>query len=58
MVEQLVKTAFGGSAEGLFMALLNGRGISQEESARLRVLIDQAESRAKSQGQREGRSRS
>ncbi len=45
MVEQLVATAFGGSAEGLMMALLQGRGISKEEAAKIRTLIDEAEAR-------------
>lgn len=43
IVEQLVEDAFGGSAEGLVMALLHSRKITKEETARLRALIDQAE---------------
>jgi BlaI family transcriptional regulator, penicillinase repressor len=43
LVEELVETAFGGSAEGLVMALLHSRKITQEETTRLRALIDQAE---------------
>jgi predicted transcriptional regulator len=58
MVERLVETAFGGSAEGLFLALLHGRGISPEETARLRALIDQAETRSQSRGRRDRRSQS
>jgi predicted transcriptional regulator len=45
MIKDLVETAFGGSAEGLMMALLEGRGVSKEEAARIRLLIDQAEKR-------------
>ncbi len=45
MVEQLVESAFGGSAEGLVMALLHSRKITKEETSRLRALIDQAEAR-------------
>lgn len=43
MVGRLVDTAFGGSAEGLVLALLHGRGISQEEAKRIRAMIAQAE---------------
>ena len=43
MVGRLVDTAFGGSAEGLVLALLHGRGISKEEARRIRKMIDQAE---------------
>ena len=43
MVGRLVETAFGGSAEGLVMALLHGRGVSKEEAGRIRRLIEQAE---------------
>jgi predicted transcriptional regulator len=43
LIDRLLETAFGGSIEGLVMALLQGRGISKEEAARLRALIDQAE---------------
>jgi BlaI family transcriptional regulator, penicillinase repressor len=45
MIKDLVETAFGGSAEGLMMALLQGRGVSREEAARIRRMIDQAEER-------------
>ncbi len=45
MIKNLVETAFGGSAEGLMMALLQGRGVSKEEAARIRLMIDQAEGR-------------
>lgn len=56
MLDQLVETAFGGSAEGLFMTLLQGRKISTEETARLRELIDQAEARSKGRGDRKAKS--
>ena len=45
MIRRLVETAFDGSAEGLMLALLHGRGVSKEEAARIRALIDQAEKR-------------
>jgi predicted transcriptional regulator len=43
MIGRLVDTAFGGSAEGLVMALLNGRGVSREEARRIRTMISRAE---------------
>jgi predicted transcriptional regulator len=43
MIERLVETAFGGSAEGLMLALLHGRGVSKEEATKIRALIDEAE---------------
>jgi BlaI family transcriptional regulator, penicillinase repressor len=52
MLDQLVEAAFGGSAEGLVMTLLQGRKISKEETARLRALLDQAEARSKGRGDR------
>lgn len=45
MIKNLVESAFGGSAEGLMMALIHGRGVSKEEAARIRLMIDQAEAR-------------
>jgi BlaI family penicillinase repressor len=45
MVGKLVETAFAGSADGLVMALLQGRGVSKEEADRIRVMIDDAERR-------------
>lgn len=47
LVEQLVETAFDGSAEGLVLALLEGRGLSREEAERIRTLIDQADKKRK-----------
>jgi len=43
IVARMVDTAFGGSAEGLVMALLDGRGVSKGEAARIRALIQKAE---------------
>jgi predicted transcriptional regulator len=45
MIQRLVETAFGGSAEGLVVALLHGRGVSKEEARRIRKLIGEAEGR-------------
>ena len=39
-------TAFGGSAEGLVLALLHGRGVSKEEAGRIREMIERAEGKA------------
>jgi BlaI family transcriptional regulator, penicillinase repressor len=47
MISRLVETAFGGSAEGLMVALLHGRGVSKQEAARIRAMIDQAEKRGR-----------
>ncbi len=43
MVKRLVDTAFAGSAEGLVLALLDGRGVSRDEADRIRAMIDRAE---------------
>jgi predicted transcriptional regulator len=43
MIRRLVDTAFGGSAEGLVLALLHGRGVSKEEARRIRQMIAKAE---------------
>lgn len=40
---QLVDTAFGGSASGLVMALLENRQIPAEEAERIRKMIDEAQ---------------
>jgi predicted transcriptional regulator len=45
LVRRLVDTAFGGSAEGMVMALLQGRSVSKEEAERIRAMIDRAERR-------------
>jgi len=46
LVRRLVDTTFGGSAEGLIMALLHGRGVSKEEARRIKMMIDRAEGKA------------
>ena len=43
MVSQLVDTAFGGSAEDMMMALLDSRGVSPDEAARIRKMIRKAQ---------------
>jgi BlaI family penicillinase repressor len=43
LVGRLVATTFGGSAEGLVMALLHGRGVSKQEAERIRAMIDKTE---------------
>ncbi len=45
MIRRLVDTAFAGSAEGLILALLDGRGVSKDEAERIRAMIDRAEGR-------------
>ncbi len=48
MVRRLLDSAFDGLAEGLVMALLDGRGLSAGEARRVRDLIERAhEERAK-----------
>ena len=47
VVHRLVDAAFAGSAEALVLALLDGRGVSDEEARRIRRLIDNAPSRRK-----------
>jgi BlaI family transcriptional regulator, penicillinase repressor len=42
MVSRLVDTAFQGSAEGLVMTLLDARGVSSQELARIREMIERA----------------
>ena len=51
MVRRLLDSAFGGSAEGLVLALLEGRGISRAE-AHVRALIEPAEEERKPKGGR------
>lgn len=43
MLGQLVDTAFGGSASGLVMALLENRQLPPEEAERIRKMIDEAQ---------------
>jgi predicted transcriptional regulator len=45
LVHRLVDAAFVGSAEALVLALLEGRGVSDEEARRIRQLIDDAQAR-------------
>jgi predicted transcriptional regulator len=45
LVHRLVDAAFAGSAEALVLALLEGRGVSDEEARRIRRLIDDAQAR-------------
>jgi BlaI family penicillinase repressor len=47
MVERMIDSAFGGSAEGLVLALLNGRGVTAAEAQRIRRMIDEVERREK-----------
>jgi BlaI family penicillinase repressor len=50
MVQRLVDSAFGGSAEGLVLALLHGRGVTPAEVQRIRRMIDQADKEKKTRG--------
>lgn len=43
LVSRIVETAFKGSAEGLVQALVEGRGVSREEAARIRAILKKAE---------------
>jgi BlaI family transcriptional regulator, penicillinase repressor len=45
VVQRLVDAAFAGSAEGLVLALLEGRGVTDAEARRIRQLIDEARTR-------------
>ena len=42
MISQMVETAFRGSAEDLMMALLDSRGVTPEEAARIEEMIRKA----------------
>ena len=42
LVDRLVETAFAGSAEELVLALIDGRGVTDDEAKRIRRLIDKA----------------
>ena len=46
VVQRLVDSAFAGSAEGLVLALLEGRGVSADEARRIHELIDNAKKRS------------
>lgn len=54
LIGDLVERAFGGSASGLVMQLLNSRASSREEIAELRRLLDEheAEHHAEGKGER------
>jgi predicted transcriptional regulator len=43
VVARMVDTAFGGSADGLVMTLLDAKGISKEQAVRIRAMIERAE---------------
>jgi BlaI family transcriptional regulator, penicillinase repressor len=45
VVQRLVDAAFAGSAEGLVLALLEGRGVTDAEARRIRQMIDSARTR-------------
>jgi BlaI family transcriptional regulator, penicillinase repressor len=45
VVQRLVDAAFAGSAEGLVLALLEGRGVTDAEARRIRQLVDTARTR-------------
>jgi BlaI family transcriptional regulator, penicillinase repressor len=47
VVHRLVDAAFAGSADAMVLALLEGRGVSDDEARRIRQLIDDAQSRRK-----------
>lgn len=47
VVHRLVDSAFAGSAEGLVLALVEGRGVSPDEARRIQQLIAKAASRRK-----------
>jgi len=49
LVQHLVDSAFGGSAEGLVLALVHGRGVTPTEVQRIRM-IDLAEKEKKTRG--------
>ena len=42
VVERLIDTVFAGSAENLVVALLEGRGVTDEEAKRIRELIQKS----------------
>ncbi len=42
LVRRMVDTAFGGSAEGLVLALLEDGGVTRDEAQRIRQMIERA----------------
>lgn len=53
LVERLVETAFEGSAEGLILTLMEGRGLTPEMEEAIREMIRVAEVRRESRSERE-----
>jgi predicted transcriptional regulator len=47
VVHRLVDAAFAGSADALVLSLLEGRGVTDEEARRIRLLIDRARRKGK-----------
>jgi predicted transcriptional regulator len=47
VVRKLVDTAFSGSADKLVMALLNDRGVTEDEANRIRKMISENRKKAK-----------
>jgi len=47
VAQRMVDTAFAGSVDSLMLALIEGRGISDDEATRIRRLIDKAKSKSK-----------
>ena len=45
-VERMLDTVFRGSAEGLVLTLLQSRGLSKDEAARIQQMIRKAEDRS------------
>ncbi len=50
LVHRLVDAAFQGSAEGLVLALLEGRRLSADEVERIKVMLENAESQLREEG--------
>ena len=46
LVRRVVDTAFGGSAEGLVLALVDDEALTPEAAARIRAIIDRTERKA------------
>ena len=53
LISRLVDSAFGGSASGLVLTLLEDAKISPDDAARIRELIDRAESKRPRPGAKE-----
>ena len=50
MVRQLVDVAFGGSAQGLVMTLLEERGLDVDEKVRIQKMLNAAKTRTRTDG--------